>query len=70
MCGEIFILRQCQFDNFLNFRPFLVGKWPYPIIAKLDNYKKSTFSPQKIKPLGTVHLDWISDKLDYLRSPG
>ena len=35
----------------------------------MDNYKKSTFSPPKIRPLGPVHLDWISDKLDYLRSP-
>ena len=37
------------------------------IIAKLDNYKKSTFSPQKIRPLGPVHLDLISDKFDYLQ---
>ena len=35
----------------------------------MDNYKKSSFSPKKIRPLGPVHLDWISDKLDYLRSP-
>ena len=37
------------------------------IIAKLDNYKKSTFSPQKIRPLGPVHLDLLSDKFDYLQ---
>ena len=35
----------------------------------LDNYKKSTFSPKKIRPLGPVHLDQISDKLDYLNCP-
>ena len=27
----------------------------------MDNYKKSTFSPQKIRPFGPVYLDWISD---------
>ena len=32
----------------------------------MDNYKKSTFSTKTIRPLGPVHLDWISDKLDYL----
>ena len=35
----------------------------------LDNYKKSTFSPKKIRPLGPVHLDQILDKLDYLSWP-
>ena len=29
-----------QKDSLGNFRPFLVGKWPQLIIAKLDNYKK------------------------------
>ena len=26
--SELFILRLEKVDNFLNFRPFLVGKWP------------------------------------------
>jgi len=33
--------------------------------AKTINYKKLTISHQKIIPLGPVHLDQISDKLDY-----
>ena len=31
--------------------------------------QQNTISPQKNRPLGPVHLDWKSDKLDYLRSP-
>ena len=31
--------------------------------------KSQQFSPQKFCPLGPVHLDWISDKLDYLSWP-
>ena len=28
LTSELFILRLVKVDNFLNFRPFLVGKWP------------------------------------------
>jgi hypothetical protein len=31
----------------VNFKAFLVENQPWHIITKLDNYKKSTFSPQK-----------------------
>ena len=63
--------QKCQnnLETFDNFRPFLLGKWPYRIIAKLDNYKKCNFWNLKKKNLGPVHLHPKTDKWDYLQSP-